>query len=441
MKRLFPAYAYGEGPRERCYWPTTVDGQGWPTLRGAQTCDVAVIGGGFTGLSAALHLAQGGADVMVIEAQMPGWGASGRNGGFCCCGGAKASDRSLTRRFGEDGRRDWRRTEADAVQFARHLIDSHDIACDTHSNGETLMAHSPRAFAGFEAEARRIEADLDVTPSIIPGPELAQNGMTGPFHGALTNPVGFALNPMKYAQGLARAAKQAGARIFGQSPVDQIKRNACYHLRTDHGSVTADKLIVATNGYSSDDLPDWLSARYLPVQSNVIVTRPLSEAEIAAQGWSTAQMCFDDRVFLHYFRLMPDRRMLFGMRGGLQSSPAADARMTRRLRAHFDQMFPRWANVETEFQWTGLLSFSPGLTPFAGPIPDMPGAFAALSYHGNGVAMASYSGAILADLALGRQPNRRYPAVMQAPPERFPLGRFRRATLAPLYAMAALTGK
>lgn len=441
MRRLFPGYTYGEGPREHCFWPTTVEGRDWPTLRGAQTCDVAVIGGGFTGLSAALHLAQGGAEVIVIEAQMPGWGASGRNGGFCCCGGAKASDRALIRHYGKAGRTAWRKTEAEAVEFTKALIDSHDITCDRHSDGETLMAHTPRAFAGFEAEARRIEADLGVTPKILSGSDLAENGMKGPFHGALTNPVGFALNPMKYAQGLARAAEQAGARIFAQSPVERIERNARYHLRTAHGSVTAEKLIVATNGYSSDDLPDWLSARYLPVQSNVIVTRPLTEAEIAAQGWSTAQMCFDDRIFLHYFRLMPDRRMLFGMRGGLQSSPAADARMTAKTRAHFDRMFPRWADVETEFQWTGLLSFSPGLTPFAGPIPDMPGAFAALSYHGNGVAMASYCGAILADLALGRHPNRPYPDVMQTPPGRFPLGRFRRATLAPLYAAAALTGK
>ncbi len=441
MKRLFPAYTYGEGPRERCFWPQTVTQPDWPSLQGDQSCDVVVIGGGFTGLSAALHLAQGGADVILVEAQDPGWGASGRNGGFCCCGGAKASDRTLARRFGEDGRREWRRTEADAVQFARHLIDSHDIACDIHSDGETLLAHSPRAFAGFEAQARQIEADLGVSSQILSGSDLAQNGMNGPFYGALTNPVGFALNPMKYAIGMAQAAQGLGAHIYAKTPVERIERDTRYHLHTATGRITAEKIIVATNGYSSDDLPDWLSGRYLPVQSNVIVTRPLTEAEIAAQGWISDQMCFDDRIFLHYFRLMPDRRMLFGMRGGLQSSTTADARVTRRLRAHFDGMFPHWAKVETEFSWTGLLSFAANLTPYVGPIPHMPGAFAGMSYHGNGVAMASYSGAVLADLALGRQPNRRYPKAMKTPPGRFPLGQFRRATLAPLYAAAALTGR
>ncbi|WP_135502553.1 NAD(P)/FAD-dependent oxidoreductase [Roseovarius aestuariivivens] len=441
MKRLFPAYTYGEGPRAGCFWPTTVSARDWPVARGEMSCDVAIVGAGYTGLSAALHLAQGGADVILLDAEYPGWGASGRNGGFCCCGGAKASDAMLARRHGESGRRDWRRTEAEAVRFAESLIESHAIECDRHSEGETLMAQSDRALAGFEAEARRIETDLGVTPTIITGSDLARNGMSGPFHGALTNPVGFALNPMKYALGLADAATAAGARIYGHSPVTRIDAEGRHTLYTPEGRVHARRIVIATNGYSSDDLPDWLRSRYLPVQSNVIVTRPLTEDEISAQGWSTAQMCFDHRIFLHYFRLMPDRRMLFGMRGGLVSSAASDAAMTGRTRAHFEAMFPAWAGIETEFSWTGLLCFSASLTPFAGPIPNMPGAFAGLCYHGNGVAMATYAGAILADLAQDRVPNRPYPDVMRTPPGRFPLGRFRRATLAPLYAAAALTGQ
>ena len=141
----------------------------------------------------------------------------------------------------------------------------------------------------------------------------------------------------------------------------------------------------------------------------MIVTRPLTDDELAAQGWTTHQMCYDDRFFLHYFRLMPDRRMLFGMRGGLFSSARFDARMHRTIRRHFEAMFPAWRHVETPHGWNGLLSLAPDLTPFAGPIPDMPGAFAALSYHGNGVAMASHAGAILADLARGCRPDPLYP--------------------------------
>jgi glycine/D-amino acid oxidase-like deaminating enzyme len=440
MRRVFPAHAYGQGPRAACFWAGTATPPDHPVAEGGIACDVAVIGAGFTGLSAALHLAEAGTDVRVFEAGTVGWGASGRNGGFCCLGGSAASDAMLRRRYGETARREWRRTELAAVETVRTLIDRHAIAADTHSEGETVLTHTPRAAAALPARAARIAADYGITATLIPGKDLAQAGMRGPFHAALTTPAGFALNPLKYTLGLAAAAARAGARLHAHSPVTAIRHEGRYRLATPEARITARRLIVATGGYSSDDLPGWLRARYLPTQSNVIVTRPLTETELAAQGWTTRQMCYDDRFFLHYFRLMPDNRMLFGMRGGLFSSPRHDARMHRTIRAHFDAMFPAWRHVETPHSWNGLLSLAPDLTPFAGPIPDMPGAFAALSYHGNGVAMASHAGAILADLALDRAPRPLYPEIMQTPPGRWPLGRLRRAMMWPPYALAMLRG-
>jgi glycine/D-amino acid oxidase-like deaminating enzyme len=440
MSRVFPAHAYGPGPRAACFWAETARPPDHPPAEGEIACDVAVIGAGFTGLSAALHLAEAGADVRVFEAESVGWGASGRNGGFCCLGGSAASDAMLRRLHGEEARREWRQGEMAAVATVRALIDRHGIAADTHSEGETVLAHTPRAAASLGARAAQIEADYGVTPTLTPGEALAQAGMGGPFYGALTTPVGFALNPVRYALGLADAAGRAGARLHARSPVTAIRQESRYRLATPEARITARRLIVATGGYSSDDLPRWLRARYLPTQSNVIVTRPLTEDERAAQGWTTRQMCYDDRFFLHYFRLMPDNRMLFGMRGGLFSSPRFDARMHRTIRRHFEAMFPAWRHVETPHSWNGLLSLAPDLTPFAGPIPDMPGAFAALSYHGNGVAMASHSGAILADLALGRAVRPLYPDILRKPPRRWPLGRLRRAMMWPPYALATLRG-
>src|SRR6056297_3509754 len=367
-------------------------------------------------------------------------GASGRNGGFCCLGGSAASDTILRKTHGEDARQEYRRGEVEAARFARDLIARLGIEADLHSEGETLLAHTSRAVAGFDARARQIEVDYGVVPEFIAGSELAQMGMKGPFHAALTTPIGVALNPMKYTLGLAEAAARAGARVHAQSPVSAIRQDGVFHLTTQLAQITARRLIVATNGYSSDDLPGWMRARYLPTQSNVIVTRVMSDDELAAQGWTTRQMCYDDRFFLHYFRLMPDNRMLFGMRGGLFSSARFDARMHRTIRAHFEAMFPEWRHVGTPHSWNGLLSLAPDLTPFAGPIPDMPGAFAALSYHGNGVAMASHAGAILADLACDRPPRPHHPAVMQRPPRRWPLGRLRRAMMWPPYALATLRG-
>lgn len=440
MNRVYPAYTYGNGPRSRCFWAETVSVPDFPQAVDKITCDVAIIGAGFTGLSAALRLAKAGEDVCVFEAETPGWGASGRNGGFCCLGGSAASDAMLRKLHGEEARREYRRSEVEAARFAQALIAEHDIVADIHSEGETLLAHTPKAAASFAERAKGIAADYGVTPTLISGSDLAKNGMTGPFHAALTTPIGVAVNPLKYALGLADAAVHAGARTFVNSAITRIEQANGFRLSTPKAQISAKRLIVATNGYSSDDLPGWMRSRYLPTQSNVIVTRPLSEDEIAEQGWSSHQMCYDDRFFLHYFRLMPDKRMLFGMRGGLLSSPRFDARMHRTIRRHFEAMFPAWRHVESPHSWNGLLSLAPDLTPYAGPIADMPGAFTAMSFHGNGVAMGSYAGALLADLAQGKTPEQLYPKILQAAPRRWPLGRLRRAMLWPPYALATVMG-
>ena len=197
-------------------------------------------------------------------------------------------------------------------------------------------------------------------------------------------------------------------------------------------------MILATNGYSSEDLPDWLRARYLPVQSSVIVTAPLEHEQIDAQGWSSHQMAYDTRVLLHYFRLMPNGRFLFGMRGGLTATPRARDSISRKIRADFARMFPAWQDVEITHEWDGLVCLMASLTPFAGAVPDHPGLYAGMGYHGNGVAMASHTGMLLADLVQGKPPRGPYPEVMRHPPRRFPLGRWRRALLAPAYATATL---
>ncbi|TMV76717.1 FAD-binding oxidoreductase, partial [Thioclava sp. BHET1] len=254
-------------------------------------------------------------------------------------------------------------------------------------------------------------------------------GMNCPyFHGGVVTPLGFALNPRKYALGIAHAALDLGVRIHGNSAVQEIRREGeDYILRTATGQLRARHLILATNGYSSDNLPDWMRARFLPVQSSIAVTRELTEEEIAAQGWSTDLMSYDTRHLLHYFRLMPNRRFLFGMRGGLTWTPAAQAEILRELRADLARMFPAWADVELPYYWSGLANLARDLVPFVGKIGDWPRAHAGFAWHGNGVAMASWAGDQLARLALG-QPHQ-LPDFYQAPRKRFELGRFRRQAL------------
>ncbi|WP_114284070.1 NAD(P)/FAD-dependent oxidoreductase [Candidatus Halocynthiibacter alkanivorans] len=437
MQRIYETEAYSPASDQGNYWLSTVtDSRApYPQLSGSRRVEVAIVGGGYTGLSAALHLTEAGTEALVLEAQTIGYGASGRNGGFAMIGGAKASDSSLIRSYGLEGLRDFHRGQRASVDLVADLLARLNIDADTHSKGELCLAHRPKDMATLRAESQHQEALFGLDAEIIEPGDLAARGMASPgFHGGMIYPLGFALNPRKYVLGLAHAALDAGAEICANSAVQSISRNpdGSYLLRCETGEVVARKLILATNGYSSDDLPGWMKARYLPVQSNVLVSRELTDGEISAQGWSTDLMAFDTRNLLHYFRLMPNRRFLFGMRGGIKATPGAKAEMHRRIRRDFETMFPAWSEVETPYFWSGLACLSRNLTPYVGPLKSWPGAYTGIAYHGNGVAMASYAGALLADLVLNRNA-RPYPEIMKAPLKRFPFGAWRRNLLRPAY--------
>ncbi len=430
MRRIYEPEAYGDAPRAECFWQAPA--HDWPRLEGAAHTDIAIIGGGYTGLSAALHLAESGADVALLEAEAPGWGASGRNSGFCCMGGSKLDEATLARRYGAAGAQRFTEQQIAAVHLVQSLLADHVIDADTHSDGEVELAHRPAAMAGFQGEAERL-ARHGIKARLLSRADLQAEGLAGPeFHGGLHVKLGFALDPAKYAHGLALAAQRAGARVFARAPVERIGRqNGGYRLTTPQGRLTAKRLILATNGYSSEDLPDWLRARYLPVQSNIMVTRPISPQEQAAQGWSSDLMAFDSRKLLHYFRLLPDGRFLFGMRGNIGASRQDFEAMRGTIRAHFERMFPAWRGVETTHFWSGLINMRRAQVPYAGPLGAWENAWAGMAYHGNGVAMGTLCGALLADLALGRATPG---PVFAAPMRRFPLGRARRALLRPAFA-------
>jgi len=442
VKRLFDGFAYGDGPRATCWWDQTCTLPERAAVGQSMQTDVAIIGAGFTGISAALHLARAGIGVTVLEAGHVGWGASGRNGGFCCLGGGRADDVVLDKRFGPAGRIAYRRTELAAVSFVERLIAEHGIDVDRHSQGETILAHRPRDFETLTHDAGAVGENYGVSCSLHTKQDLVALGMAGPFHGGMSVDAGFGLNPRKYLAGLAQAAETAGARILERSAVTAVAaKNGGWRLRANGHLIHADHVIIATNGYSSEDLPQWLAGRYLPSQSSVIVTRPLEEEDLAAAGWTTAQMAYDTRNLLHYFRLMPDRRFIFGMRGGILTGAAAEAHAAAKVRHDFESMFPAWRRVETPYSWSGMVCLARDMLPFAGAVPDHAGLWAGLCYHGNGVAMGSYCGAILAQLVQGRTPDMPYPDALSSPPRRFELGRLRRAVMPFAYGAYALADR
>ncbi|HHB80228.1 MAG TPA: FAD-binding oxidoreductase [Aliiroseovarius sp.] len=433
MRRIYEPHAYTDGPRADCFWAAPP--QDFPSLEGDEKAEFAIIGGGYSGLSAALELAERGASVMLLEAKAPGWGASGRNGGFCCLGGAGLEHDAIIRKLGAEAAQEFLRTERAAIELVAETLATHQIDADTHSDGEMVLAHRPKAAADLRHEAE-IMASIGVETRLLSPGDLAEQGMAGPFHGGLHVRLGFGLDPAKYAYGLARAAQTAGADIRAESPVTQITReNGSYVLTTPRGRLTARRLIVATNGYSSDDVPEWLAGRYLPLQSNIIVTRPLSADERAAAGGTSDIRADDSRVLLHYFRLLPDGRFLFGRRGALTAGPASQARMRQKVLQHFHRMFPAWRAVEVPFFWSGFVNLAYDQLPHIAPIDGWEGAWAAMAWHGNGVAMASWAGRQVARAALDGAP---VPTAMAQPLPRFPLGRARRALLYPALGWYAL---
>ncbi|MFN4056978.1 MAG: NAD(P)/FAD-dependent oxidoreductase [Roseinatronobacter sp.] len=388
------------------YWHATCPPVVCPPLSGSAQADVLVIGAGFAGLNAALELVERfAARVIVVDAAQPGWGASGRNGGFCCLGGTKLSNTAIARHVGQAGLRAWQDYEAAAIERVRNNLDRYRIDAQASEQGELLLTDSPRAQARLTGDVWDAEA-------------LAARGLaTAVYRAGRYVADGFGLHPLAYVTGLARAALGAGVTVCGQTQVTALQAvGDGWQATTPHGTIRAARVLVATNGYTDERLVPWLARRLVPAISNILVTRPLSDAEIVAQGWTRTLMAYDARFMLHYFRLLPDRRFLFGARGGLSFAAPSVTAFGRRSRAEFDMIFPAFAQAQTEFAWNGLVCLTTSGAPFIGPVPGVSGLWLAMGWHGNGVAAASEGGRRAAQALIGGGDTR--PAlVRRAPPQ------------------------
>ncbi len=418
------------------YWEASADplGIATPALTAHESCDVAIIGAGFTGLSAAIELAGQGLDVRVLEAGHVGWGASGRNGGFACIGSHKLSYTEMIRTYGLAATQHFHAAMAESVDLVRDNCRRFGIDAWIHGAGEVTLAHLPNRVAELRGDQAFLKATFGEETELLSVADLKAQGLWGPtFHGGLRGKIGFGIHPLNYVRGLARAAAAAGAKIHASSRLTRWEETAAGHvLTTPGGRLTARRVVVATNGYTPEDVSPRHAGRIMPALSSVLVTRPLSDDERRAQGWTSDLMAYDSRNLLHYFRLLPNGRFLFGGRGGTDASDAGGEAYRAVLTRAFHDLFPAWRGVEITHYWRGFVCLAFDRVPYVGALDAAKTVWTALAYHGNGVAMGSWSGRAVARLMTGKAPPSEIPAVLTRRLARFPLPAFR-----PLYLKGA----
>lgn len=431
MKPLYHPSIYAFDTPVPSYWEATAPAheEGEGPLVGDQSCDVAVIGGGYTGLSTALHLARDyGVDVRLLEAGHLGWGASGRNGGFCCLPATKLSVAQLIKRYGLDETKRFFAAQVEGMDLVAALAQDEGIDFDRAGDGNFDVAHRPEAFDALKDYGDALTRHFGIPTKLYSKAAFAEIGHDGSEQfGALHMAAGFALHPLKFALGLAAAAQRRGAKLHPHSKaLTWTKEGNRHRLTTERGNLLANRVVMAANGFMPEGLHRSFDARTLPALSNIVVTRPLSATELAAQAWHTETPICNTRDLLFYYRKLPDNRILFGARGDTTGKPEDGVKMRAWLTRRFGDVFPHWQKVEIDYFWRGLVCVTLKLTPSVGRLEDDPSICYGFGYHANGVNTAPWVGKTLADMLAGSNTGAiNLPAVLSGLPRRFPFPRLR----------------
>jgi glycine/D-amino acid oxidase-like deaminating enzyme len=433
---IFDRSVYDTSSLQPSYWEATVTRRAFPRLTEDLATDVAIIGGGYTGLSAAYHLAKDhGIEATVLEAGPIAWGASSRNGGFVTYPPTKLSIGALVSRYGLEETRRFFQELRRGADFPQALAREEGFDILFQGDGSLDAAHHPRTAAGFPAEAEAY-GRLGIRTKIYSQAEFREIGHGGTEQfGGMWVEGGGGLHPLRYAIGFAEAVERRGAKLFAASPVERWEREGAGHrLVTPGGTVRARRVIVATNGWTPDGLHDAIDARAWPALSNIVVTRPLTDAERKAVPFATEMPVSNTRKLLFYYRILTDNRLMFGARGDASGTPEAAAAMRRFMERRIGELFPPWAGIETDYFWRGLVCLSMKLAPSVGRVPDDPSVYFAFGYHGSGVLSAPLAGRYLAT-AIGASNSGEVdvPAPLAGLPPRFPVPSLRRQALGLVY--------
>ncbi len=361
--------------------------------------DVAVVGGGFTGLSAALELAKKGASVALLEKNTIGWGASGRNGGMATTGLAVGLG-SAVQRYGKDRAFEMFLEYDRAINTIEELVDEHSIDCDFERHGKLSLAYRPSHQEGLEKTAELLREIPDYPELTVLDKDSIQTelGSTA-YQGGMVDPRGAGLHPQKFVNGLLRAAVAAGVVVCEDAEVIGIegKNSPQRIIQTTRGKVSATEVLVGTSGYTQQPF-GWLQRRVIPVGSFIVVTEPLSEDQVN-RILPNRRQASDSKMLTYYFRITPDNRLLFGGRARFaMSNPRSDVKSAQILKQAISEVFPYLRQARIDYCWGGLVDLMMDQMVHSG---KRDGIHYSLGYSGHGVQMAAHNGREMARLILG----------------------------------------
>lgn len=387
------------------YWQETIDVKPGEPLAGDTQCDVAIIGGGFTGLSTACALKRVAPDldVVVLEREVIGHGASGRNGGFAMP--LLGWDLSQTvRAIGpEKGCAAYDLMYA-AVDHLKRVVADEQIDCELESTGYLLLATCASAERHLRAEAE-LGRSFGYEHRWIDGDELGEYIRCAAFRGGVFDPRPAVIHPAKLVRGLADVARRREVRIYERTPLVELSDGEPVRIRTPHGAVSARAVVLALNGYGAS--VGLLASRVVPVHTYIVLTEPVSQAGLAEIGWAKRRASLETaRNFIHYFRLTADNRILFGgedaqLFWGGRYQDVHEPSLAR-LEARFRRYFPSLADVRITHRWGGVLGVTLDMFPTFGAGGDRGNLFHAGGYSGHGVALSNFAGHILTPHILRR---------------------------------------
>ena len=360
--------------------------------------DVVVIGGGFTGLSAARSLAKAGTSVALLEAQHVGFGGSGRNGGHLNNGlahGYAAAKAELGEAMAK--RLYW--TLDASVDTIEAIVAEEGIDCAFRRAGKLKLASKPSHVAGLRANFDLVHREVDPDTEFLEASDLSSEVGAAPFHGAMLSKKSAMMHMGRFVTGMADAVVRHGGLIWENAPVTaRMRDGAGWRVVTPRGAVHADRVILATDAYTPNTF-DWFRRRILSVGSFIIATRPLTEAEVA-RTMPGNRTCVTTMNIGNYFRLAPDNRLIFGGRARFSatSDQRSDAKSGKILRASLAQVFPHLADVQIDYCWGGLVGMTKDRYPRAG---EHDGLLYSMGYSGHGAQMSTHMGDILAQMAMG----------------------------------------